>query len=75
MIDDDTGPIIDDSPLARLLAARWRCECGIADADAYLHAPWLEPFAAAYQNRKLWYLTNRDAVDRAIAALPKEDRQ
>jgi hypothetical protein len=65
----DDEPITDDSPLARLQAARWQCECGIADADAYLHAEWLEPYAAAYQNRKLWWLTTRDAVDRAIAAL------
>ena len=72
-MNDDNAPIIDDSPRARLLAARWRCECGIAEADTYLHAEWLAPFAAAYQARKLWYLTTRDAVDRAIAALEKEE--
>lgn len=67
--ESDTLPITDDSPLARLLARRWQCECGIADADAYLHAEWLAPYAAAYQNRKLWWLTCRDAVDRAIDEL------
>ncbi len=63
----------DDTPLSRLIHARLTCERGIADAEACIAAgneqEWLRPFEAAYRNRQAWWLTTRDAVDRAIAAL------
>jgi hypothetical protein len=62
----------DDTPRARLLHARRECDLGIASAEACLQDEWLKPFQAAYHNRIAYWLTTRDAVDRAIAALPED---
>ena len=70
-MDDDDWPA--DTPRARLLAARQACDLGIAAAEACLAEEWLAPFEAGYRNRQAWWLTCRDAVDRALAALPKDD--
>jgi hypothetical protein len=63
---DDT-----DTPLTRLQAQRRVCDLGIASAELCLAEELLKPYEASYRNRQAWFLTCRDAVDRAIAALPR----
>lgn len=63
--------IDDETALERLQHARLACNMGIAAAEAGMQEELLAPFNAAYRNRQLWWQACRDAVDRAIAALPR----
>lgn len=67
----------EDTPRTRLLHTRRECDQGIEAAESHIEVcraeRWMQQYEDAYRNRQAWWLTCRDAVDRALAALPEEE--
>ena len=63
--------IDDETPMERLQAQRLACDLGIAAATACIADERLAQYEAGYRTRLAGWTITRDAVDRAIAELPR----